>query len=114
MNVVATESFSSESVWRWFTTIELECIPRISHDPTRNSMKLLRNDSLSSTGCPLTSEDVRSSDKDHLTISWAPYHFGCSITPLLEFPRFEEPLSSPLFSILYDLVLGALEVERGE
>src|ERR1700722_64377 len=114
MNVVATESSSSESVWRWLTTIDLECIPIISHDPTRNSMKLLRKDSLSGSSCPLTSEDVRSSDKDNLTISWAPQHFRCPITPLSKFPRFEEPLSSPLSSFLYELVLGGLEVERGE
>src|ERR1700722_12519491 len=78
MNVVATESFSSESVWRWFTTIDLECIRTISHDPTHNSMKLLRNDSLSGTGCPLTSEDVRLSDQDILPF---PGHHNISDVP---------------------------------
>ena len=38
-------------------------------------MKLLRKDSLSGTGCSLTSEDVRSSDKDNLI-----YHLLGTIT----------------------------------
>ena len=101
-------------------TIDLECILTISHDPMHNLMKLLCKDSLSSTGCPSTSETYNQVTKiilpspGHNNISDVPLCHFFSITPLLEFPRFEKPLSSPLSSFLYEFVVRGLEVERGE
>src|ERR1700722_15359864 len=56
----------------------LSVYPTISHDPTRNLMKLLRKDSLSGTGCPLT---VRTRNRVTKMILPSPGHHNISDVP---------------------------------